>query len=255
MTGGVLVEPDDVGKTIVRFSELIGNGTQEPIEETADFGGRWEFDLTERPDFGGKPLEITQTGSTISGCWGDVVFSGSVNGIIARATGIDPIRERPAAFIFVSDVDDGSISALVSENNGFFKPYLTTVNDEIEGCLAPDAPEPVICDTSVYINFDVNSATIRPESAGVLADLHDLLSADEASSVSIVGHTSTEGEADYNLDLSQRRAQAVVDDLVARGYDPAAITAEGRGETEPLVSPDDTETAREINRRVDIVCT
>ncbi len=254
MRGGILVEPGDEGRTIVRFSELIGNGTQEPITEPADFAGRWEFDLTERPDFDGEPLEIGQTGAAITGCWGDVTFTGSVNGAIARATGRDAVRDRPAAFIFVADVDDGSITALVSENGGFFKPYVTTDNAEIGGCLEEAAPTPRVCATSAYVNFDVDSAAIRPESLAVLRDLYQLLVAEGSPSVAIVGHTSTEGDADHNLDLSRRRAEAIVDDLVGRGFDRTAITADGRGETEPLVSPDDTETAREINRRVDIVC-
>jgi OOP family OmpA-OmpF porin len=59
---------------------------------------------------------------------------------------------------------------------------------------------------------------------------------------------------EYNQGLSERRAQSVVDDLVARGFDPAAISAIGFGETMPLISPDDDETSRELNRRVEITC-
>ncbi|MEM9650818.1 MAG: OmpA family protein [Actinomycetota bacterium] len=254
MGGAIFVEEGDEGKTIARFSELIGNGTQEPIVEPANFDGLWELDLTERPDFDGKPLQLTQSGSTISGCWGDVEIVGSINGVIARATGFDPVRERESLFIFVADVDDGAISALVSENGGFFKPYITTDNPDIGSCGGTEPTDPTICDTSVYINFDVDSAVIRPESAGVLAAVFDLLEIDGAPTVSIVGHTSTEGSDAYNLDLSERRAQSVVDDLVARGYDPASLSAEGRGEAEPLISPDDTESAREINRRVHLDC-
>ena len=72
--------------------------------------------------------------------------------------------------------------------------------------------------------------------------------------MSIVGHTSTEGTEDCNLALSERRAQSVVDDLVGRGYDASTISATGRGESEPLIPRDDTESARSINRRVEIDC-
>ena len=117
-----------------------------------------------------------------------------------------------------------------------------------------DPPEPQFCGISVYVNFDFDSATIRPDSQQILADLYAGLVADGVTSVSIVGHTSTEGSEAYNLDLSERRAQAVVDDLVARGFDAAGISAVGMGETQPLRSPDDDESSRAINRRVEVVC-
>lgn len=156
--------------------------------------------------------------------------------------------------IFAADADDGSITALVSEGIRSFKPSITTDNADITGCRGDTEPIPTACETSVYINFDLDSATIRPESDGVLADLFATLDAENATSIQIVGHTSTEGDADYNPNRSRRRAQAVVDDLVDRGLDPASISADGRGEAEPLASPDDTESAREINRRVEILC-
>jgi OOP family OmpA-OmpF porin len=105
---------------------------------------------------------------------------------------------------------------------------------------------------AVYVNFD--SSVIRPESEQVLADLYDGLVADGITQVSIEGHTSTEGSIGYNQDPSERRAQAVVDDLIARGFDPANITAVGKGETEPLLSPDNDESSRSLNRRVEVVC-
>lgn len=75
-----------------------------------------------------------------------------------------------------------------------------------------------------------------------------------AQRVQVVGHTSTEGADDYNLDLSRRRAQAVVEALVAHGFDMARISADGVGESQPLISPDANESARELNRRVQVTC-
>ncbi len=59
---------------------------------------------------------------------------------------------------------------------------------------------------------------------------------------------------EFNQDLSERRAQAVVADLVARGLDAARLTALGLGETAPLLSPDADESSRAINRRVEVEC-
>ena len=251
--GGINIEPGDEGRTVLWFSEIMGYGTQEARELSLAYDGEWDLRLTERTDLRGIPLELTQDGATIFGCYGDYRLSGTVNGAIARATGEDP-QGRTGALILVAD-EDGSIHASVSVNRGRFGARTAVTVPELAPteCAETDE-EPVVCGTNVYINFDVNSAAIRPESEQVLADVFRRLTEEGATTVSIRGHTSTEGTAEHNLDLSQQRAQAVVDDFVERGFDPAAISAEGLGESQPLISPDPNESAREINRRVEISC-
>ena len=135
-------------------------------------------------------------------------------------------------------------------NRRSFGAWTAVVDPDVtETPCSEEPPPPRACGLPVYVNFDVNSATIRPESDQVLADLYDLLLADDVESVIIEGHTSTEGSEAYNLDLSERRAQSIVDDLISRGYSAGSITAAGLGETTPLISPDDDETSRELNRR------
>ena len=68
----------------------------------------------------------------------------------------------------------------------------------------------------------------------------------------IVGHTDTDGSADSNQLLSEGRATTVRDALVARGLDEAALTAEGRGESEPVLAEDGTED-KAASRRVEFV--
>lgn len=255
LQGGINIEEGDEGNTNLEFTEIIGNGAQDPVELSTAFTGIWDFRLTERLDLSGDPLELTQTGATISGCLDTIIINGSVNGRIARATGFDPARnDRPSAFIFVAD-DDGTIQAVWSENGSVFGARTAVIDPDVTSSPCSEAPpEPQFCGVAVYVNFDFDSAAIRPESDQVLADLYDGLVADGITQVSIEGHTSTEGSAEYNQDLSERRAQSVVDDLVARGFDPANITAVGKGETEPLLSPDNDESSRSLNRRVEVVC-
>lgn len=252
--GGINIEEGHEGRTNLWFSELIGNGTQESRPLSTAFDGVWEFKLTEAMHLKGKSLQLYQDGATITGCLDRVVINGTVNGPIARATGKDTKDGRPSAFIFVAD-EDGSIQAVMSTNNSQFGPRTAVVNPDV---AAPDCyevpPEPMACGASVYVNFDVNSAVIRPESEPALSDVYERLSSEGAGKVSIVGHTSTEGTNEHNQDLSERRAQAVVDNLIARGFDPASISAAGVGESQPLISPDRDESARSINRRVEIVC-
>ena len=151
--------------------------------------------------------------------------------------------------------EDGTIHGNISINRGVFASRTAVVDPETTSAPCIDPPvEPIACGANVYINFDVDSAVIRPESDRVLADLYAQLVAENARQVSIAGHTSTEGTAEYNLRLSERRAQAVVDDLVRRGFDGSIIEAIGKGESEPLISPDRDESARSVNRRVQIAC-
>lgn len=253
--GGINIEPGDEGNTGLRFTELIGNGTQDQVSLSTAFDGIWSFRLTERLDGVGKPLELHQTGATITGCLDTILLSGTVNGRIARVTGFDPARnDRPSALLFVAD-EDGSIQAVWSENNSVFGARTAVVDPDLTSSPCSEAPpEPQFCGIAVYVNFDFNSADIRSESEQILSDLYDGLLAEGGGQVSIEGHTSTEGTEAYNLDLSERRAQAVVDDLVARGFDPVSISAVGKGESEPLLSPDSDESSRSLNRRVEIDC-
>jgi outer membrane protein OmpA-like peptidoglycan-associated protein len=254
LEGGINVEEGDEGRTNLEFTEIIGNGTQDEVPLSDAFTGLWDFRLTERLDIKGLPLELRQTGATITGCLSTVVINGSVNGRIARATGVDTRNDRPSAFIFVADEDD-AIHAVMSVNRGRFGARTAVADPDVTTPTCPEAPaDPTFCGVSVYVNFDLDSAVIRPESEQILSDLYDGLVADGVEQVAIEGHTSTEGSEAYNLDLSERRAQAVVEFLVAKGFDAASISATGKGESEPLFRPDNDESSRELNRRVEIHC-
>jgi outer membrane protein OmpA-like peptidoglycan-associated protein len=111
---------------------------------------------------------------------------------------------------------------------------------------------PVRPSLSLLIQFDFNSAKVRPESQQALANLSQaLLSNDlQASSFAVEGHTDAKGSADYNLKLSQMRAQAVREFLMARGVPDARLNASGKGASE-LANPSEPLAAE--NRRVRIV--
>lgn len=64
------------------------------------------------------------------------------------------------------------------------------------------------------------------------------------------GHTDSDGPDDYNLDLSARRAGAVVNYLIEKGVTPERLEWTGYGETRPIY-PNDTEDQKEANRRVE----
>jgi len=102
------------------------------------------------------------------------------------------------------------------------------------------------------IYFDFDKAKIRDISKPTLDKVAALLKAHpELTKLRVEGHTCNLGTDAYNLRLSQRRANAVVDYLVSQGVDRSRLRAVGYGEAKPLV-PNTDEPHREQNRRVQI---
>jgi OOP family OmpA-OmpF porin len=103
------------------------------------------------------------------------------------------------------------------------------------------------------ILFDSGSDKIKAESYKTLADIGGLLTDDAALRVSIEGHTDSDGADAANLTLSQTRAKAVKDYLVATyKFDAARLEAKGWGEGKPI-DTNDTPEGKANNRRVELV--
>ena len=102
--------------------------------------------------------------------------------------------------------------------------------------------------------FDFDSDQLRDASKTNLTNLANSLSEFGDSKLLLVGHTDDKGSDDYNMDLSRRRAAAVASYLISRGVPSARIATSGRGETEP-VAPNDNDTDRQKNRRVEVAIT
>ncbi len=105
------------------------------------------------------------------------------------------------------------------------------------------------------IYFDFDKATFKDESYSELNKLETMMAQNPGMVIEISGHTDAIGTKAYNLDLSQRRANAVKDFLVNKGIDSRRINAKGYGEERPLASNDDEIEGREINRRVEFKVT
>lgn len=94
----------------------------------------------------------------------------------------------------------------------------------------PSVSVPVLIDNIFY---DYNSATLRSESYPSLDDLVQLLLDNPYCSIELSAHTDRVGSQGFNLDLSQRRAESVVEYLVEQGIDPDRLTPVGYGKSEP----------------------
>jgi outer membrane protein OmpA-like peptidoglycan-associated protein len=111
----------------------------------------------------------------------------------------------------------------------------------------------VVFATSILRNlyFDFDKATFKTESYTELNKLEQMMRQNESMIIEIAGHTDAVGTLAYNKFLSQKRAEAVKDYLTKKGIDSRRIKAVGYGKSKPLVSNDDEEDGRELNRRVE----
>lgn len=104
------------------------------------------------------------------------------------------------------------------------------------------------------VAFVTGSAMVEPGIRPALREVARSLRAYPDSNVRVVGHTDTEGSESFNRQLSQDRALAVANILVAEGVRFTRVTASGHGSAEPITS-NATAAGRAQNRRVEIVIT
>lgn len=104
------------------------------------------------------------------------------------------------------------------------------------------------------VTFAVNSSTIQPGFYGPLNDVANTLVQYPKTAVDILGHASSDGADDYNLRLSQQRADSVKSYLIGKGVQSVRLNAIGFGETQPIAD-NSTAEGRAANRRVEIILT
>ena len=100
--------------------------------------------------------------------------------------------------------------------------------------------------------FDFNKYTLKPGAREKLAKVSGILLAYPGLKIQLEGHTDSIGSDEYNLKLSQDRADSVRDYLVQEGVPAESVTAVGLGK-EGSVATNDTAAGRQQNRRVDMV--
>lgn len=116
--------------------------------------------------------------------------------------------------------------------------------------VAATAQQPIVDPREFTLLFDRGSAELTPFMHTIIRNFSTAFEATSARRILVRGHADTLGSADYNLDLSRRRAEAVRDALVEAGVQ-ADISVESAGEADLMRSTPD-ETAEPLNRRVTI---
>jgi OOP family OmpA-OmpF porin len=114
--------------------------------------------------------------------------------------------------------------------------------------IVTDADRKIAADTFSNLEFDFGQATIRQRSYGYINNLSDML-IQKGFRLKLFGHTDNIGSDEFNMNLSNNRANAVKDYLVSKGVEAFKIEALGFGETQPLES-NKTAKGRQANRRV-----
>jgi len=109
------------------------------------------------------------------------------------------------------------------------------------------------------IYYDYNSARIRDDAEAELDNLVKLLKAAPSLNIELNSHTDSRGDRKYNMELSQRRAQSVVDYLITNNINPARLAAMGMGESKLLNkcgnNVECTEDQHQVNRRTNFKVT
>ncbi|WP_148254076.1 OmpA family protein [Aidingimonas lacisalsi] len=121
----------------------------------------------------------------------------------------------------------------------------TPAGEEVNALGCPDSV--VLRD----VNFEFDSARLTSQAESILDEVAERLVANDGVRVSIEGHTDAVGSAQYNMDLSQRRAESVMTYLESEGVAANRMRAQGFGEEQPIAS-NETDAGRAENRRVEL---
>jgi outer membrane protein OmpA-like peptidoglycan-associated protein len=146
-------------------------------------------------------------------------------------------------------------TAVSAEDVGYYMDthearFIQLVRDDRVGMLRQGNSIALVISGSA--SFASNSARLRPEIHGVLTAIAQVLEEYRDTRIIISGHTDDAGEADYNQQLSERRARAVSRFLIRSGVDAKRIVILGYGESQ-AIADNTTPSGQAANRRIEIL--
>jgi outer membrane protein OmpA-like peptidoglycan-associated protein/opacity protein-like surface antigen len=189
------------------------------------------------PSTGRAPLPVAFSGSATGGC-GTVTYQWSFGDGSSSAES-DPRHTYDAAGSYTA-----TLTATDSDGTTSQKMVSLTVEEE----FVPTPEKPVILEG---VNFELDQAAITEDSKSTLDRVAESLIDHSDVNVEIGGHCDWTGTDDYNLQLSNARANAVRAYLIGKGVSSAQLTARGYGETQPIAD-NETKEGRAQNRRVEL---
>ena len=142
-------------------------------------------------------------------------------------------------------------------NGALGEDHLARCRDDFEAAMAQLAPKPAVAVTEPPLNvyqvlFDFDKSNINDAAQAVINQVIALFNANKSTAISVTGHTDRAGSDAYNEKLSERRADAVREALIAGGIPAEAITTAWKGESENAVPTEDG-VKEQANRRAEII--
>jgi hypothetical protein len=256
--------PQENDADAVLFSELLGYGAQEARQPPEKgFNGIWT--LRRGYDVSRNLLELKQEGGEIRGCQvlggQHSAISGSVEDGMARLVTTSVQGGRKVSVPMIARItSEGEIHGVSSFHGGLSPfsgvPAPAGTPSPCPGLAKPSNPVETALKAGLAavlygIHFDVDSDILRPDAAPALEQILAALVANPNIRVTIEGHTDSDGSDAHNLDLSQRRATAVVAWLTDRKLPADRLQALGKGETTPMAD-NASAVGRAMNRRVEV---
>jgi len=177
----------------------------------------------------------SQTGAIIGAAGGAVV-----GGAIGKAAG------STAAGVILGAGVGGIVGGMIGAE---MDKQARELQQNIPGATVERVGEGIAVTFASGMLYDFDSDVVKPDARRNLQSLASSLDKYPGSDILIVGHTDQVGSAAYNQSLSERRASAAANFLVAQGVARSRVSTRGMGETEPA-APNDTEAGRAQNRRV-----
>jgi len=183
-------------------------------------------------------LTKTQKGTAIGAGAG-----GTIGAIIGRKAG------NTALGAIIGGAIGGTAGAFIGRN---MDRQAAQIKQTVPGAEVVREGEGIIVKFSSGILFDIDKTALQPQAKTDITQLAASLKSNPETNILVVGHTDNTGTAAHNMDLSIRRAEAVKAYAISAGVDPARLSTQGKGDTEPIAD-NNTVDGRTQNRRVEIV--
>ncbi len=233
------------------LAELSVFGRRSKPRAKVDFNGIWETPY--------GPMRLTQTGSLITGCYGDGsnLVEGTVDGPIFFGTYVESESTGALAFALTSEGELAGVYGNDLNANRSTRWDGTVLQDTGMKCAPQpkkDEIEQTLKETGRVvlrgILFDTGKDLIKTESIPTLEKLAKAIKSGGGSYV-IEGHTDDRGGEAMNKTLSEKRAASVKKWLVENGVKAEVLSTVGHGQSKPTM-PNDSEAGRAANRRVEV---
>ena len=206
------------------FYKSKNDGSYETLEKrgektiaTYNWLGDWDKRPSKTQIYGNYQSAIEKQG-------GELLYSGSYNHFKLR-------RSSDNYFIEVS-TDGSGIYSITTVKENTMKQDVVFTAEEIDRSVTQEGQI-----TFYGIYFDINKATLKPESSSSLKEIASYLKSNIDKQVYLVGHTDNSGTHEYNLKLSKERSQTVVNELINQyGVSATQLSAQGVGDLCPIAN-------------------